>query len=358
MPHDVDSAIVPGVQSEAGQAIPVGGRRVERVALVIPSRQRETCGGPPSCQVGGPDPHLLMADLERQVVLGDGQQLAMTPAVLLHARCLQVQQINAWHEHPPALDHVHQRVASLVERGLDGDRPLTDGAARGVVIPPVPLGAEEFLRVEPIEAQVEPGGVDIAGGEAGRLVRVIRTEQAGQADLDRGIEIGGAEADGHLLPCLVAIRVGDVWPDAHFIVGAGLRAKVEHKGVVIGAEIGMDLGRGERRSHLQVVHHRVSINERVECDLKVGIGPGVLLAVVRVGADDAWQRSGVKVPLVSPSHPATARRAPHARVHTHHVGRVGGQPIGRGENECVPFHHHVTWDVPPSEKPQMESVLH
>ncbi len=333
--HDVDLARA--TRREASQALRIRRRGGERRAVGIHDGQLEPAGRLSCRQVGRPDPHLAPTPLERQVVLGDDQQLAVAPVIVPHPRGPEIEQVDARRERL-APGQVHQRAPGLVERSLDTQRPLADGAAGGVVLPPASLGAEELVRVEPVESQIETVGVQVADEDARRLVGVECADGRGNANLGPGIEVGGAEAHRQLLAGDVAVGVSDIGADAHLVVGGGLRAKLEHEGVVPPVEVGIDLRRRKRRRHFQVWHHRGRVDGRVEDDLKGGVGPGIPLAVVGVGAEDARQGNGGETPDIIPPHASATARALDALVHPRRVGRVEGQPSVGSEGKCRAVH--------------------
>ncbi len=327
-----------GFKLDVSQTALVGGHRAHRLRAGVVDRQRETTDRLTGRQVGRPGPQLPLALFDGQVVVGDGEQLAVQPGLEVDVGRGHLQQIKSRLQPAAAFGQGDGRVRLLVEGRLDGHRPLAERHTRRLALPEALLSAEVILQLQAIEAQVEPADVDVADGDLRRLVGVIGADHTGHVHLHPRIERGGAELHRHLLARGVAVGIGDVRPDAHLVVGAGFRIEVEAEGVVVSAERGVDPRWRDRRRHLDVGHDGGRIDGRVEDDLEGTVRVGALIAVARAGAHDARQRDGGEAPFVSIAHALAPSHALHPGVDPRRVDRIEGQLLGGREDERVGQH--------------------
>ncbi len=212
----------------------------------------------------------------------------MHPGLEGDPRGPHLKQIEARLQRTAIFVKVHGGVAPLIERRINRHRPRTHPlkhhfvpyARIPEVVPQVLIG----LRVDAVQTKVEPLDVKMTDQDLSGLAGMIGANDAGHIKLHSRVQPRGAIVDGQRLPRCVAVDIADVRPNLHLVVGARLGAKLDPKNVVVGAEVGEHLCRGNRRRHLQIGHHRGRIDGGVEQYLEGTMGVGTLITILRRGS--------------------------------------------------------------------------
>ena len=118
--------------------------------------------------------------------------------------------------------------------------------------------------------------------------------------VDYGVPGAGVPADGGVLAQFVAVAVLDVGADGHFVVGVGLDGKRDFEFGVAIPPVGEDFRRRDGGVDGEIAVDGLGIHRAGEGDIQPAPRLGALVAVGRVGADDARVGDGVKGPHVGP----------------------------------------------------------
>ncbi len=334
------------VQFQAGDAIGVRRDAANLPAPHLVDGQRQIGHRLAGRQVSRPNQRLIGAGLEREVEIGDDQNVARVVVVAIrgHIGRVALQQINARRQRPARrLGQIDGGVALLVLRRFQTLPPLAQQLRirRKLLPPPVPILIRQNAVRQAIELEVDAVDVDVAQhelrGQRGVVgAHGVRNHQA----IDR-LQRAGAEAHGAPAPDRVAVGIGDAVVDAHGVIGRRLRAKLDVEGVVVGRPIGINLRGRERRRHIKIRHHGFRIDAGVKVDLETGMRRRISLTIGGGGPHDLRQWDGRERPGVAFDHPlapcARGRRF-DARSYLGDVGRVELQRARGRENQRLPFH--------------------